>query len=68
MSYHILNKIYVVEAQTAITYCILVWGIADRNRFMGLERAQGYLIMVMYSISYRFCMNANKATKLLSIS
>lgn len=54
MDADILNKAYTALAQSIITYCIPVWGGANKTKFLDLERAQRSLIKVMYFKPYRF--------------
>lgn len=54
MNNKLKNKIYVALAQSVLTYCIPIWGGADKTHFLALERAQRSLIKVIYSKPYRF--------------
>lgn len=43
-----LNQIYVALAQSILLYCIRVWGVALKSKFLVVERAQRALIKIMY--------------------
>ncbi|CAK1601973.1 unnamed protein product [Parnassius mnemosyne] len=54
MSSTLLSKIYIVLAQSILTYCIPVWGGATKTKFLHLERSQRSLLKVMYFKPYRY--------------
>jgi hypothetical protein len=47
-SEHLLRLTYISLAQSVLSYCLTVWGGANKTRFLDLERAQRTLLKVMY--------------------
>lgn len=54
MSKDILKNIYIAMVQSVLTYCISVWGGANKTYLLDLERVQRSLIKVMHFKPYRF--------------
>lgn len=50
----LLRQIYISLAQSVITYCLPIWGGANKSKFIELERAQRYLLKVIFFKPYRF--------------
>lgn len=56
---HVLDKsligsIYVALAQSVMSYCLPVWGGANKTNFLYLEKAQRSLLKVIYFKPYKF--------------
>lgn len=47
-SIDLLKKIYTSLAQSIISYCIPIWGGASKTKYLEVERAQRYLLKVMF--------------------
>jgi hypothetical protein len=50
----LLTQLYTALAQSVMTYCIPVWGGANKTKFLEVERGQRCLLKVMHSKPYRF--------------
>lgn len=67
-SERLLRLTYLSLAQSVMTYCITVWGGANKTRFVYLERAQRSLLKVMYFLPREFSTNLlYSSTNLLTI-
>lgn len=50
----LITQTYIALAQSMLTYCISVWGSANKTAYLGLERAQRSLLKVMLSKPFRY--------------
>lgn len=51
---YLLRRVYIVLAQSIITYCIPIWGGAVKTHFIDVERAQRSLLKVIHFKKYSF--------------